>query len=78
MNPLSAALITGAIVIVGKWSDGKAPNVDNGIGIAGIAVGLALLSQANEKLATSFAWLIVLSVTIVYVPKIVKGTGLAK
>lgn len=78
MNPLSAALITGALVIAGKWSEGKAPNIDNGIGIAGIAIGLALMEQANERLATAFAWLIVLSVTIVYFPKIVKGAGLAK
>lgn len=78
MNPLSAALLTGVIVVAGKWSEGKTPNIDNGIGVAGIAIGLALMDQANSKLATSFAWLIVLSVTIVYLPKIVKGAGLAK
>lgn len=78
MNPLSAALITGVMVVAGKWSEGKTPNIDNAIGVGGIAIGLALMEQANEKLATSFAWLIVLSVTIVYFPKIVKGAGLAK
>lgn len=78
MNPLSAALLTGVIVVAGKWADGKTPNVDNAIGVAGIAIGLALMEQANEKLATSFAWLIVLSVTIVYFPRIVKGAGLTK
>lgn len=78
MNALAAALLTGAIVVAGKWSDGKAPNIDNAIGVAGIAVGLALMEQASQKLASAFAWLIVLSVTIIYFPKIVKGTGLAK
>lgn len=78
MNPLAAALISGTMVIAGKWADGKSPNMDNAIGIAGIAIGLALIEQANEKLATAFAWLIVLSVTIVYFPKIVKGAGLTK
>lgn len=78
MNPVGAALITGALIVAGKWADGKAPNINNAIGVAGIALGLALMDQANEKLANAFAWLIVLSVTIVYFPKIVKGTGLTK
>lgn len=78
MNPIAAALITGAMVVAGKWADGKSPNIDNAIGVAGIAVGLALMDQANERLATMFAWLIVLSVTIVYFPRIAKGTGLTK
>lgn len=77
MNPLSAALITGAMVIAGKWANKKTPNIDNAIGIAGIAIGLALLDQANERLATMFAWLIVLGVSIVYIPQITKAAGLA-
>lgn len=78
MNPVAAAIVTGVMIVAGKWAEGKAPNLDNAIGVAGIAVGLALLDQANERLSTMFAWLIVLSVTIVYFPKIAKGTGLAK
>jgi hypothetical protein len=78
VNPVAAALVTGAMVIAGKWSEGKAPNINNAVGVAGIALGLALMDQANEKLASTFAWLIVLSVTIVYFPKIARGTGLAK
>ena len=77
MNPLSAALISGTIVVAGKWANKKTPNIDNAVGIAGIAIGLALLDQASEKLATAFAWLIVLTVSIVYVPQIVKAAGLA-
>jgi hypothetical protein len=78
MNPVAAALVTGAMVIAGKWSEGKSPNINNAVGVAGIALGLALMDQANEKLSNAFAWLIVLSVTIVYFPKIARGTGLAK
>jgi hypothetical protein len=76
MNPVAAAVITGTIIVTGKWANGKAPNIQNAIGVAGIAVGLALLDQANERLADMFAWLIVLSVAIVYIPKITKGAGL--
>lgn len=77
MNPVAAAVITGALVVAGKWSKGNTPTVDNGVGIAGIAVGLALLEQGSPKLATAFGWLIVMSVAIVYIPSIVKGAGLA-
>ncbi len=71
-------MIVGALVVGGKWADGKAPTMQNGIGIAGIAVALAIIEQANVKLSTAFAWLILLSTTIVYFPKIAKGTGLTK
>jgi hypothetical protein len=77
MNPVAAGVITGVLVVGGKWADGKAPNMQNAIGVAGIAVGLAVIDQASEQMATAFAWLIVLSVFIVYFPKIVRGTGLA-
>lgn len=77
MNPVAAAVITGALIVGGKWADGKAPTVENGVGVAGIAIGLALLEQGSPKLATAFGWLIVLSVGIVYIPTIVKGAGLA-
>lgn len=76
MTPVAAALTAGAMIVVGKWSKGKGPTLENGIGIAGIAIGLALMEQANKKLAVSFGWLIVLSVTIVYFPSIAEGTGL--
>jgi hypothetical protein len=78
VNAVTAALIVGALMVGGKWAKGEAPTVENGIGVAGIAVSLAIIEQANEKLATAFAWLIVLSMAIVYFPSIAKGTGLAK
>lgn len=78
MNPVAAGVATGAIVVAGKWSEGKTPNINNAIGVAGIAIILAIIDQANEKLATAFAWLILLSVTIVYLPKIVTGAGLGQ
>lgn len=77
MNPVAAALITGALVVGGKWSQGKAPNIQNGIGVAGIAVSLSLIEQANERLASAFAWLIIIGVAVVHLPNIIKGTGLA-
>lgn len=78
MNAVGAALVVGALVVGGKWADGKAPTLQNGVGVAGIAVGLALIEQADAGLASAFAWLIILGSAIVFFPKIVQGTGLAK
>ena len=78
MNAVTAAVITGALMVGGKWAKGELPTLQNGIGIAGIAVSLAVIGQANAQLETAFAWLIILSMAIVYFPAIVKGTGLSK
>lgn len=78
MNPVATAIVVGALVVGGKWADGKAPTMQNGIGIAGVAVSLAILEQASKRLSTAFAWLILLGTMIVYFPKIARGTGLSK
>lgn len=77
MNPVAAGLVTGALVVVGNWAEGKTPTINHAIGVAGVSISLALMDQANEKLATAFAWLIVLTVSFVYFPKIVKAAGLS-
>lgn len=76
MNPLAAALTTGALVVAGKWSQDKVPDLTNAIGIAGIAIGLSVIQSGNKKLAEAFGWVIVLSMTVIYLPPIVRGAGL--
>ncbi len=78
MSPVATGLVAGALVIGGKWSQDKAPNIDNAVGIAGIAIGLALIEQASERLANAFAALILVSLAIVYLPSIVKAVGFSK
>jgi hypothetical protein len=77
MNPVVAAVVAGAIIVAGKWSKGKSPSVDNAVGVAGIAIMLSLIETGNAKLANSFAWLILVSLSVVYIPSIVKAAGLA-
>ena len=76
LNPVTVAVTTGALVVLGKWSQGQAPNIDNAIGIAGIALGLATIDQMNAKLASAFGLLILVVVAMVHLPNIVKATGL--
>lgn len=76
MNPIVASIVTGALVIGGKFADGKTPNMDNAIGIAGVAIGLSVLDQFNTKFAQAFGVLIVVAAALVHFPKIARATGL--
>lgn len=78
MNPVAVAVVAGGIVVAGKVAMDKAPTVENAVGIAGIALGLAALEQVNEKLSNAFAALILLSVAIVYIPRIVQSVGFSR
>lgn len=76
MNPVSVALTVGVLVILGKWARGKEPNIDNAVGVAGVAIGLAALEQINDQLAKGFGVLILVSVATVHLPKIAQSAGL--
>lgn len=76
MNPVNTALVAGLLIIGGKWAKNQSPTIDNAIGIAGIALGLAFLSQVSDPMSRSFGALIVLSLAVVYLPSIVTATGL--
>jgi len=75
LDPVTTAVISGALVVGGKWARGQSPNIDNAIGIAGIAIGLAIIDQMNADLASAFAALILVTVAIVHFPAIVKAAG---
>lgn len=76
MNPVSVALTVGVMVILGKWARGKEPNIDNAVGVAGVAIGLAALEQINDQLAKGFGVLILVSVATIHLPKIAQSAGL--
>lgn len=78
MTPVVTGVLLGATVVAGKWAKGKAPNIQNGVGVAGVTLILAFMAQANADLASKFAWLILLGTAFVYVPDIVKASGLGK
>lgn len=75
MKPIPTAVVAGALVALGKWSRGQTLNVDNVIGIVGIAVSLAVLEQLDERIGAAFAVLILASLASVHLPAIVKALG---
>lgn len=78
MNPVTTAIVAGALIVVGKWSRGQSPNIDNAIGVAGIAIGLAFIEQMDAKLSAAFATLILVSLAVVHLPTIAKAAGFSK
>lgn len=78
MNTTSAVLLTGAIVVAGKWSDDKPLDVKLAIGILGLAIGLAIMNETNAELAGKFATLVVVAAVFMYGPPVAKKAGLIK
>lgn len=78
LDPVETAVITGALVVGGKWARGKSPNIDNAVGIAGVAICLAILETMNKQFASAFAALILVTVSFVHLPAIVKAAGFGK
>lgn len=76
IEPIMVAVLTGGTVVLSKWAQGRMPNVDNAIGVAGIALALTAMKMANEKLAAGFGMLILVSVFSVYLPPLVRGLDL--
>lgn len=61
MAPIPAALVVGILVVLGKWSIGKSPSIDNAVGVAGIAIVLAILDEVNQPLSRAFGALVLVS-----------------
>lgn len=78
LDPVTVAVISGALVVGGKWARGQSPDIDNAVGVAGIAIGLAVLDQMNTAFANAFGLLIIVTLAMVHFPAIAKGAGFGK
>lgn len=75
MNPIPAAFLVGVIVVIRKWSEGKPLDPTNAIGVAGLAVTLAVVSSMNKQLGRAFGLLAVLGVGLAQAPRIIEDAG---
>jgi hypothetical protein len=66
------------LIVLGKWARKQQAGIDNAVGVAGIAVGLALLEMWDERLSKGFAALILISLATLHGPPIVRAAGLVK
>lgn len=76
MNTTTAAVVTGAVVYAGRWSEGKTLDVKVAVGTAGVALILSLIGQGNAKLGEQFGVLILVAALFRYLPNMVKKLGL--
>lgn len=79
MNPVPAALLTAAITVLSRWARNKEVGVDIVVGLAGIAIGLAILSEINTQFARAMGALIVVGTLVAQGPDLFdairKATG---
>lgn len=75
MNSVVTALVVGVITYLGRVARGRSMSIDLVVGIGGLAVVLALVEQADEKLAKKFSLLIVVGVLLAHWQVIVKAAG---
>lgn len=78
MDTTTSAVASGIIVTAGLWAEGKSFSVKVALGAGFLAIGLAILSGIDDKLARGFALLVLVSVLLRYGTAIAKKTGLAK
>lgn len=77
-DPVNGMALTGVLVTVGQWSEGK--SISPGIIIGGTvtALFLAAISEASPELASRMTWLIVIVSIFRYAPAILHKAGLIK
>lgn len=78
MNTTNAVLMTGLIVVAGRWSSDKPLDIKLAVGTAGLALFLAVLNSNSPELASKFAVLILVGAVFMYGPGIAKKAGLIK
>lgn len=66
MNPLAVGLVLGAVTTLARWARGKQASVDTVVGVVGVALGLAVIEQANKDFAKALGTLAVVGVSIVH------------
>jgi len=76
MKPVNTALIVGTITTLGRWARGESLTITTVVGVVGIAVMLSVIDQFSSSLARAFGVLILVSTAAVFVPDIVKKSGL--
>lgn len=71
----TAAVATAVIVTAGRFSQGKPIDVGIAIGAGAFAIGLSLISAADEKIARQFAFMVLFLAMVLYLPSIVEKLG---
>lgn len=78
MDTTTSLVLTGGVVALGQWSQKKSVSIRMFVGIGFVAIILAALNNANPKLASQFAALILVAALLMNVIPISKAFGFTK
>lgn len=79
MDTTTSVVLTAVVVGMGQWAKkDEGPSIKIVVGGMALAVMLSALSNADEKLASQFATLILIGALLVYVEPITKKLGFSK
>jgi hypothetical protein len=79
MDTTTSTVLTTLVVFAGQWAKkDEGPSIKLVVGGMVLAVMLSALSQANEKLASQFAALILVGALLIYIQPISKKLGYSK
>lgn len=79
MDTTTAVVLTGVVVFTGQWAKkNEGPSIKLVVGGMVLAVMLSAMSQSNEKLASQFAVLILVTALLMYARPISKKLGYSK
>lgn len=73
MNVVTTAIGTGAIVMAGRWAEGKGVELKIAIGATTLAIFLSILESANEQFAGQVGLMILIAALFRYIPSFVHG-----
>lgn len=71
MSPGTVTVATGAVVMAGRWSQGKGIELNIAVALVTLGFILSILADANPKFASRLGLLIFVGALFTYVPFIV-------
>ncbi len=78
MNSTSSIVLTGGIVTLGQWVEGKPLSMRVVVGVTFAAIGLSVLGNFDQRVANQMALLILVAAVFRYGVPIVTKAGLAR
>ena len=75
MNTTQTVVVTGLIVVAGRWQKQEPIDVSIAVGGATLAVGLGILSNFNEPFARLMGYAVLLAALYAYLPGLIRALG---
>lgn len=73
MNLTTWMVLSGVVVVAGRWSRGKGVDAGGIVGLFLLALMLTILSSVDEDFANGMAILVLIAVSYEYLPDILKS-----